>query len=157
MAFSLWRDRKSPWEVLEHVKKEMDEWFEERFGRGEMLVKGESIFSDKGIRMPVVDIEEKDDTYIIHAELPGVRREDIQVEYHDGLLIIRGEKKFEHEENRRGFHRIERAYGSFHRNFQIPEEIRDEDIRAEFHDGILDLQLPKKEPQKRRARKIEIS
>jgi len=157
MAISLWKDKKSPWGMLENVKKEMDEWFEEHFGKGEALVKGESIFSDKGLlKMPAVDIQEKDDKYVVHAELPGVKKDEIQVEYRDGLLTIKGEKKFEHEEKKKDFHRIERSYGSFHRSFQIPEEINEDEIKGEYKNGVLELTLPMKEPEKRKAKKIEI-
>jgi HSP20 family protein len=157
MAITLWKDKKSPWGLLESMKKEMDEWFEERFGKRERLAKGESIFDNRGmIKVPVVDIQEKEDAYVVHAELPGIKKDETSVEYRDGVLTIKGEKKFEHEENKKDFHRIERSYGSFHRSFQILEAIDEDRIKGEYKNGVLELTLPIKEPEKRKAKKIVI-
>ena len=108
------------------------------------------------MKMPAVDIQETDEKYIVHAELPGMKKDEIHVEYRDGMLTIKGEKRFEHEEKKKDFHRIERSYGSFNRSFQLSEEINEDDINAEYKNGILELVLPIKEPEKRKSKKIEI-
>ena len=158
MALTLWKD-KSPSHLLEDLKGQLDKWFGEHFSKNkEAVAKGESIFSDTGslLRFPVVDIEEQKDKYVVHAEIPGMKKDEIEVEYRDSYLTIRGEKKFEHEEKKKDFHRIERSYGSFHRTFEIPEEINEEAIKGEYKNGILSISLPMSNPEKRKVKKIEI-
>jgi HSP20 family protein len=158
MAITLWRDRQgSPWGLLDNLKSEMDHWFDDYFSRGSDLKKSEGFFKDRDLEnYPAVDIMEKDGKYIVHAELPGVKKDDIQVEYNNGYVTIKGEKKFEHEEKKKDFHRIERSYGSFSRMFEIPSEIKEEGIKAEYKNGVLELSLPMKDPAKSTARKIKI-
>jgi HSP20 family protein len=138
------------------MKKEMDDWFDERFGKTGILARGENIFNRMMTKVPAVYIQEKDDIYIVHAELPGMEKDDIHVECSDGMLTIKGEKKAEHEEKKKNFHRTERFSGSFHRSFQIPEEIKEDEIKGEYKNGVLELTLPMKEPEKRKAKIIKI-
>ena len=105
---------------------------------------------------PSIDISETDKDIKLKAELPGIDKGDVKLEVKDGLLTIKGEKKFEHEDKRKDFRRIERSYGSFYRSFQIPEEIKEDDIKGEYTNGVLELCLPMKEPEKRKAKKIII-
>lgn len=156
MAITLWKDEKNPVALLDNLKKEMDRWFGDFFKSGDIM-KTENYFDDIGLaRYPAVDIEERDNAYIVRAEMPGMKKDDINVEYHDGYLTIKGEKKCEHEEKKKNFHRIERSYGSFRRSVAIPEEIADEDIKGEYKNGVLELKLPIREPAKRKVRKIKI-
>jgi len=156
MAITLWKDEKNPMALLDNLKKEMDRWFGDFF-RTDDIMKTEDFFDDAGLgRYPSVDIEERDYSYIVRAEIPGMQKDDIHVEYNDGYLTIRGEKKFEHEEKKKNFHRIERSYGSFRRSVAIPEEIADEAIKGEYKNGVLELKLPIREPAKRKVRKIKI-
>ena len=158
MALTLWKD-KSPTHLLDDLKGQLDKWFGEYFSKNkEVATSGESIFSETGslMRFPVVDIQEQKDKYIVHAEIPGMKKDEIEVEYRDGYLTIRGEKKFEHEEKKKDFHRIERSYGSFHRTFEIPEEINEDAVKGEYKNGILSIALPMRNPEKRRIKRIEI-
>ncbi len=157
MALTLWKD-KSPAHMLDNLKGQLDKWFGEYFSKNKDVAQGESIFSEKGslMRFPVVDIQEQKDKYIVQAEIPGMKKDEIEVEYRDGYLTILGEKKFEHEEKKKDFHRIERSYGSFHRTFEIPEEINEEEVKGEYKNGVLSITLPMKNPEKRRVKKIEI-
>jgi HSP20 family protein len=156
MAITLWKDEKNPMALLDTLKKEMDRWFGDFF-RTDDIMKSEGFFDDAGLgRYPAVDIEERDNSYIVRAEIPGMQKDDIHVEYNDGYLTIRGEKKFEHEEKKKNFHRIERSYGSFRRSVAIPEEITEEDIKGEYKNGVLELKLPIREPAKRKVKKIKI-
>lgn len=156
MAITLWKDEKNPMRLLDNFKKEMDQWFGDFF-RNDDIMKTEGFFDDAGLtRYPAVDIEERDNAYIVRAEIPGMQKEDINVDYHDGYLTIKGEKKFEHEEKKKNFHRIERSYGSFRRSVAIPEEIAEEDIKGEYKNGVLELKLPIREPAKRKVKKIAI-
>lgn len=158
MALTLWKD-KSPSHLLDDLKSQIDRWFGEHFSRNKQPGSAESLFSETGslLRFPAVDIEERDNTYVVHAEIPGMQKDEIDVECHDGYLTIRGEKKFEHEDKRKDFHRIERSYGSFQRTFEIPEEIDVDAVKAEYKNGVLDIRLPMLNPDKRRVKRIEVS
>jgi len=135
----------------------MDHWFDDYFSRGDDLTKSEGFFNDSNLaNYPAVDIMEKDGKYIVHAELPGMKKDDIHVEYKDGYVTIKGEKKFEHEEKKKDFHRLERSYGSFSRTFELPAEIKEEGIKAEYKNGVLELSLPMKDPAKSTSKKIKI-
>ena len=92
---------------------------------------------------PLVDIVEDEKEYLIKAELPDVKKEDVKVTVENGVLTITGERKFEKEEKGKKYHRIERAYGSFMRSFTLPEGAAGDKISAEFKDGVLKVHLPK--------------
>jgi HSP20 family protein len=92
---------------------------------------------------PMVDIRETPEEFIIKAELPEVKREDVKVGIEDGVLTIRGERKLEKEEKGQKYHRIERAYGTFMRNFMLPENVDEKKLVATYKDGVLDVHLPK--------------
>jgi HSP20 family protein len=103
---------------------------------------------------PAVDLTEDDKSYRVSVELPGVRKEDVTVELHDDVLTIRGEKKSEREEKKDRTHWVERSYGSFSRSFTLPATAVAEQLKATFKDGVLDVEIPKKEAAK--ARQIAI-
>ncbi len=97
---------------------------------------------------PSVDISEDDHEYLIKAELPEVNKDDVKVTLENGVLIIKGERKFEKEEKNRKYHRIERSYGSFVRSFSIPDNAAPDKISADFKDGVLQVRLLKSEEKK---------
>ena len=105
---------------------------------------------------PLVDIVEDDKNYVIKAELPGIKKEEIKVGVQDDVLTISGERKYEKEEKDKKFHRIERAYGSFVRSFTIPEDSDGEKVSAEFKDGILIVHLPKTEKVKPKQVEVKV-
>ncbi|MFM1770056.1 MAG: hypothetical protein RJA22_2585 [Verrucomicrobiota bacterium] len=92
---------------------------------------------------PLVDITEDDREYLIKAELPELKKEQVKVRVEKGTLILSGERKFEREEKEKKYHRIERAYGSFVRSFALPEDADAARVSAEFKDGMLQVHLPK--------------
>ncbi|MGB7790021.1 MAG: Hsp20/alpha crystallin family protein [Terrimicrobiaceae bacterium] len=92
---------------------------------------------------PLVDIVEDDKEYLIKAELPEVKKEDVKVTVDNGVLTITGERKFEKEEKGRKYHRVERGYGSFTRSFALPEGAAGDKISAEFKEGVLKVHLAK--------------
>ncbi len=92
---------------------------------------------------PLVDITEDEKEFLLKAELPGVKREEVKVTVEDGVLMLSGERRFEKEEKDKKYHRIERAYGSFVRSFTLPEETPADKVAAEFKDGVLLVHLPK--------------
>ena len=106
---------------------------------------------------PVVDIKETAGEYIIKAELPEVKKEDVKVSLNEGVLLIEGERRMEKEEGEEGkYHRIERAYGSFARSFTLPDDVEAEKIRAEHKEGILYLHLPKHAEPPAKSVKIKV-
>ena len=105
---------------------------------------------------PSVDISETDQEYVVKAELPAVKKEDLKVTVDSGTLTIKGERKLETEENGKKFHRIETFYGSFERSFALPENVDGGAISCESKDGVLTVHLPKTAPQKTGARQISV-
>ena len=103
---------------------------------------------------PLVDISEDDKEYLIKAELPEVKREDVKVTAEEGTLTITGERKFEKEEKGKKYHRVERSYGSFVRNFSLPDDASPAKVSAEFKDGVLTVHLAK--TQKAKPTHIEV-
>ncbi|WP_020409185.1 Hsp20/alpha crystallin family protein [Hahella ganghwensis] len=104
---------------------------------------------------PAVDVTETKTDYLIKAELPGVNKEDVKVSVEDNILSIQGERHLEKEEQDKKHHRIERFYGSFARSFQLPDNVDENNIQAEYKDGLLTLKLNKVE--KAQPKTIEIN
>lgn len=103
---------------------------------------------------PPVDVHEEKDAYVLRAELPGVKREDIDISLEENVLTIKGERRFEKDEENKRYHRIERAYGNFVRYFQLPKLVDAERVEAGLTDGLLTVRVPKQEAVK--ARKIDV-
>jgi len=106
---------------------------------------------------PLVDISEDDKEYLIKAELPEVKKEDVKVTAEIGTLTIMGERKFEKEETGRKYHRVERAYGSFGRSFSLPEDASPAKVSAEFKDGVLVVHLVKDEKAKPQQIEVKVA
>lgn len=146
------------WEPFETLRRQMDRLFED-VGRGwgfggplgsAFYAMRPSLLTDEaGTRKPAVDLIEKEKTYEIVAELPGIAPADLDVKLVNGILTIKGEKKEEREETRKGYHVAERSFGAFQRSFQLPEGIDEDAIAANFANGVLTVTLPKSaEPPK---------
>jgi HSP20 family protein len=105
---------------------------------------------------PLVDITEDEKEYLIKAELPDMKKEDVRLTVENGVLAISGERKFEKEEKGRKYHRIERAYGSFVRRFSLSEDADESNVTANFKDGVLQVHLPKSVKAKPKAVEIKI-
>lgn len=93
---------------------------------------------------PAVDVEENEREIVVRAELPGLKKEAVQITLEDGVLTLSGERKFEHEERRENFVRVERTYGTFSRSFTLPPTVDAEKIGAQLVDGVLTVTLPKR-------------
>lgn len=106
---------------------------------------------------PSVDISETDKAYLIKAEIPEVKKEDVKVTVDNDMLTIQGERKMEKEEKGKKFHRIERSYGSFVRSFRLPDGVDESKAKAEFKDGVMTVTLPKSEKAKTKAVEISVS
>lgn len=106
---------------------------------------------------PSVDISETDTEFVIKVELPEVRKEDVKVSIHEGVLTIQGERKMEREEKKKKYHRVERAYGRFARSFMLPENVDEESISASHKDGMLNVRLGKVEEAKPKSIEIKVA
>ncbi|MFW5876340.1 MAG: Hsp20/alpha crystallin family protein [Myxococcota bacterium] len=107
---------------------------------------------------PSVNIREDDEAYVVEAELPSLKKEDVKVAVEEGMLTIEGERKLQKEEGEKGskYHRVETAYGSFARRFALPEDADDEKVDARFENGMLEVTIPKSGQKKPRAREISV-
>ena len=106
---------------------------------------------------PLADVSETAGEYLIKAELPEVRKEDVKVTIEDGVITISGERKYEKEHKDEKTHRMESFYGQFSRSFSVPENVDVEAIRAEAKDGILKVRLPKRTPDRPKSMQVEVS
>ena len=104
--------------------------------------------------MPAMDLVETDDHFVLRADLPGMKEEDVKIEFEDGTLTVSGERKAEHESKNEGYYRVERAFGTFSRSLTLPQGIDPEAVSASFTDGVLEVRIPK--PEERKPRRIEI-
>lgn len=138
--------------------KDTEAFFRE-FG-APMLSRWPRLFSENGGPAvewaPAADISETDKEYLVKAELPGVKREDVKVSIEDGVLTIKGERKQEKEEKSEKTHRVERFYGSFCRSFTLPDNADAQSIRAEDKDGVLSVHIPKHKTEKAKTVQIKI-
>lgn len=103
---------------------------------------------------PAVDIYEDEKAIYLKAELPGINPDEIKINVENDVLTLEGERKFEKEEKKEGYHRVERSYGSFRRSFSVPDNVSTEDIDATYKDGVLTLTLPK--TREANAREIKV-
>ena len=104
--------------------------------------------------VPAMDLLETDEHFVLRADLPGMREEDVSVELEDNVLTLSGERKAEHEERQEGYYRVERAFGRFSRSLTLPKGVDAEAVTAAFTDGVLEVRIPK--PEERKPRKISI-
>ena len=104
--------------------------------------------------MPAMDLVESADHFVLRADLPGLSEDDVKIEFDDGTLTVSGERKAEHESNKDGVYRVERAFGSFSRSLTLPQGIDPEAVTASFDRGVLEISIPK--PEERKPRRIEI-
>jgi HSP20 family protein len=104
--------------------------------------------------MPAMDLVETEDHFVLRADLPGLGESDVNIEVEDNVLTVSGERKAEHETANEGYHRVERAFGSFSRSLTLPEGVDAEAVAASFDRGVLEVSIPK--PEQRKPRKISI-
>ena len=119
---------------------EMDELFHNRLA---------SVLGGEGLQSaawsPVVDIEESAEAYTIRAELPGLSKEKVKVTVENGALTLSGERDLERRVETKTFHRVERSHGTFTRSFTLPDDVDPESVAANFKDGLLEIQITKRE------------
>jgi HSP20 family protein len=106
---------------------------------------------------PPVDIVENENELVLKADIPDVELKDVDIRMENGTLTLKGERRFEQTDNGRGYHRIERSYGSFARSFALPDSVESEKVKADYKNGVLTITLPKKEIAKPRSIKVEVN
>lgn len=143
--------RWDPFRELEDVSGRLNRLFSRRLIPA---AEDEAFFADW---TPAADVQETDKEYLIKADLPEVKKEDVKVEYEDGVLTLEGERKLEKEEKGKRFQKIERSYGRFMRRFALPADVDERKILAEFKDGVLNVHLPKSERAKPKAIEVKIA
>jgi HSP20 family protein len=148
MAIMRW----DPFRDLASIQDRMNRLFDQTLGR----TRGEEEGIAASAWMPSVDIYETPDRVVLKAELPGLTRDDIDINVRNNTLTLRGERKFEKEVKEESYLRIERAYGSFHRSFTLPTTIQQDKIKAVFKDGVLEVSLPKAEEARPKQIKIDV-
>ncbi len=136
----------NPFSMMRRMQDEMDRVFASAFGGGKSGQQGMRAWS------PAIEVSEREGNYVVCAELPGLRPEDVNVELTDEALVIQGERRQEHEENEGGVHRTERSYGQFYRAVPLPEGVKGEQAKANFKDGVLEITMPINQEQQQRRR-----
>lgn len=137
--------------LIKHNPRGMTPWF----GFDRLFEDFDRSFGEKGAWAPAVDIYEDEKAITLKAELPDMDEKDLDVRVEEGHLTIKGERKFENEEKKENFHRIERRYGSFERTFALPDTVDAENISAKYDKGVLKVVAPKVErPKNTRTIKV---
>ena len=136
--------RWNPWRDVATVQNSVNRLFDDSFFR---TFDGEDDVQMRSWH-PVVDLFEKDDNYVVKAELPGLNKEDITIDIEDRILTLKGERKYENEVKEDNYYRRERSYGKFQRAFRLPADVDPDNVKAEFKDGVLKIEVPKPEEQK---------
>lgn len=155
-----------PMTYLQRFGEEMDRVFS-NFGFGRRFdlprmftrMEVEPFFAeaDKALWTPKIEVLEKEGKLCVRADLPGVRKEDINIEVRDNTLFIKGERKHEHEEKKEGLFRSEKTYGSFFRAMRLPEGVDFKKVKADLKDGVLNVMIDVPVREEAKPRKIEIA
>lgn len=144
--------RWEPFEGLNRIQSRINDLFDDTFGRPRTYAK-----TPAGVWLPPVDILESKDAYLIRAELPGMKKEDFNLEVNDATLTLSGERKYEEPANGVEYHRVERVAGKFSRSFYLPQSVKQDGIKATYRDGILEVHVPKAEEAKPRQITVSVN
>ena len=150
-----WDPFKTRWNPF-NDRDELESRLATMFGIREATGNGEKEALTVAQWSPLVDIAEDEQEYLIKAELPDMKKEDVRLTVENDVLVISGERKFEKEEKGKKYHRIERAHGSFVRSFSLPEDADGSKVSADYKDGVLQVHLPKSERSKPKAIEIKV-
>jgi HSP20 family protein len=152
----------SPFEFLDRMTEEMDRAFDRMFQdfglsrRSSPLRSPLSGQSTSGVWAPRIEAFQKGDRFVVRAELPGLKKDDVQVDITDDALTIRGERREEHQEEREGYYHTEREYGQFARTIPLPQGAIAESAQASFRNGVLEISLQAAPSEANRGRRVEI-
>jgi HSP20 family protein len=134
--------RYDPWALLNQVQKEMNKLFDTRFGE---LQTGDNSNVVTSSWTPTVDIKEEEKRFVLYADLPGINPKDIEITMEQGVLTVKGERPIPKDEDYANYKRVERAYGTFHRRFSLPDSADPAGIQANGRNGVLEISIPKHE------------
>jgi len=148
MAIVRW----DPFQDLISLQERMNRLFEQTLDHS----RGEREGMVAGTWAPAVDIYETPDSIVLQAELPGLSKDDIDIQVRDNVLTLKGERRSEKEVKEGNYLRVERAYGGFQRAFTLPAAVQADKVRAVFKDGVLDVSIPKAEEAKPKQIKIDV-
>jgi HSP20 family protein len=143
--------RYEPWSLFNQLHQDFDRMLDHRLRR--VSDDGDQLNASDWV--PAVDIREEEQRYVIHADVPGVKPEDIEVNMEDGVLTIRGQRQSETRDEREGYKRVERVRGSFFRRFSLPDTADAEAISARSADGVLEIVIPKQAKIQPKRIKVE--
>lgn len=156
----------SPFEIFDRMTEEMDRVFDRMWRDVGVLRRpsmsrafdqgGQRFLRERGGWLPRIETFQKADQFIVRAELPGLKKEDVEVELNEGAVTLRGERREEHEEERGGFMHSEREYGQFYRTIPLPEGVIPESAQASFGDGVLEITMQAPPQEAARGRRLEI-
>ena len=144
--------KRDPFRDIITLRERMDRMFEDSLSRFRMPEDA----TMPTFWSPSVDIYETDENIVLKAELPGVDKKDVSVEVKDSTLILKGERKREKEVKEENYHRVERSFGTFMRSFSLPVSVKQDQVKAKFKDGVLEVTLPKSEEAKPKQVKVEV-
>ena len=140
----------SPWREMPTLQNRFNHLFNDPFFRAGQMDDDAGM----GLWNPAVDLYEKDGHFMIKAELPGVDKKDIKIDLQDRLLTLSGERTFDNEVEEENYYRRERSYGKFQRAFTLPADVDSDKIKAEFKDGVLQIEVPK--PEEKKAKQVTV-
>ncbi len=150
----------SPFELMNRMSEEMDQMFDRMLGGfglpSRSWSRGVPVIGREGTWTPRVEAFQQGDRFVVRADLPGMKKEDVQVELTDEALTIRGERHDEHEEQREGYFHSEREYGQFYRAIPLPAGVISESAQASFRNGVLEVSMQAAPSEANRGRKLEI-
>jgi len=146
--------RRNPFGELTTLQDRINQLFTQPFGPMWRSEGAEQGLTASGF-VPAVDIYEDEHNIVLTAEVPGVEEKDLDISLENGVVTISGERKMENEEKENNFHRIERTYGRFTRSFTLPPTVDENNVKAEFNNGVLKITLAKREEAKPKQIKIE--
>ena len=152
MAITKW----NPARELLNVEREFNKMFNSLGSRFGLMDSSDMEEYENAVWMPLTDISEDKDNFVLKLDLPGVSKDDVKISFTDGILNISGERKQEKDSKDAKFHRMERAYGKYFRSFTLPNKIREDKIDAEFKDGQLIITVPKAEEAKPKEIPIKV-
>jgi HSP20 family protein len=142
MALVRWE----PAREVDSLQTEVNRVFDAFFGQGT---------SSSRRWVPAMDLVETEAHLVLRADLPGLSREDVEIEIKDGVLTVSGERRADHEEKSEGYFRVERSFGRFSRSLTLPKGVEADSVAAEFEDGVLEVRIPK--PEQRKPHRVEIA
>jgi HSP20 family protein len=145
MAITRW----DPYREVQALQNRMNSLFRDMSGENDPLAAASFV--------PAVDVYEDEKKVLLKLEVPGIDQKDLDVRVENHTLTVKGERKFENDEKEENFHRIERRYGSFYRAFTLPSTVDTENVKADYHNGVLKLELAKKPEAQPKQIKVNIA